>query len=366
MFTALLQKAEKAEHILSTPSFLEKDGELSFKEFRSLIEKLEVDCSLEEARSAFDDIDTDGRGFLQPIDFRQRLRNSGAITGLYRTSLMNVAFTVVPSLILAIFFGITKGQSSGLDFVTGYIVEDSLSVDNLFVFITLFKFFRVPPRLQKVCLNVGIIGAIVLRATFIFGGLALVKAFEPLLLIFSAFLLYTAYNGLFGEDDDDDDDDGGPPESVQSILRMLPATSTYDGDRLLVQNDKSDQWLATPLLVCIVAVELCDILFAVDSVPAIFAITSDPVIVYTSNIAAILGLRSLYQVLSIAVADFKYLEKSVALVLGFVGVKLGAEVFGADINSLLSLVVILGILGSGIALSLAEEAERRSQEKQVD
>lgn len=358
VLTTLLQKAEKAEHIINTPKFLEKDGALNFEEFRSLIEKLEVECSIEEARSAFDEIDTDGQGLLEPIDFRHRLRSSGAISGMYRSSLMNVAYTVVPALLLAVLFGVFRGQSDGVDFLTGYIVEDSLSVDNLFVFIALFKYFKVPPRLQKLCLDVGIVGAMILRAIFIFGGLALVKAFQPFLLLFSAFLLYTAYRTLFVEDDDDEEEDG-PPDAVQTVLRMLPTTPSYSGDKFVVQDGKTGQWLATPLAVCIVAVELCDILFAVDSVPAIFAITSDPVIVYSSNIAAIIGLRSLYQVLSIAVQDLVYLEKAVAIVLGFVGLKLAGEVFGAEVDSLMSLMVIVGILGGGVFLSLQEEEKRR-------
>lgn len=149
---------------------------------------------------------------------------------------------------------------------------------------------------------------------------------------------------------------------MKTLTDVLPATEKFEGDKLVIEGPQGG-WVATPLALCIVAVELCDILFAVDSIPAVFAVTDDPVIVFASNMAAILGLRSLYQVLSVAVQDLIYLEKAVAVVLGFVGIKLGLEVFGFGVSSLLSLAVILGILGLGVGLSLYAQDQSKYDKK---
>eukprot|EP00929_Paragymnodinium_shiwhaense_P068404 TRINITY_DN34393_c0_g2_i1.p1 TRINITY_DN34393_c0_g2~~TRINITY_DN34393_c0_g2_i1.p1 ORF type:complete len:453 (+),score=78.81 TRINITY_DN34393_c0_g2_i1:126-1484(+) len=365
----LLQKAGKAEDIIKAGKterrkvqlLLDGDNDLAvdgsealdFEEFKLVMQKVDVECTLEETRAVFNALDLDKSCSLEPIEFRKALRSCGAIDDIYREGVRNVLLTLVPTAAAAIGFTYLKGLNSGVDFVTGYIVEDSLSVDNLFVFLLLFKYFKVPPGLQNFCLNIGIFGAVVLRALFIFGGLAVVKAFKPFLLAFAGFLLYSSYMGLTADDDDDDEEDK-PPDLVQSVLSYLPTTPRFDGDKLLVQ-DGNGAWLATPLAVCIIAVELSDILFAVDSVPAIFAVTDDPLIIYTSNIAAIVGLRSLYQVLAIAVTDLVYLDKAVSIVLGFVGLKLGGEVFGFEIESIASLVVIVAILGIGIGASVLAE-----------
>jgi len=241
-------------------------------------------------------------------------------------------------------------------------VEDSLSIDNLFVFLLLFQSFKVPTRLQSLCLNLGIYGAVVLRAVFIFAGLAAVESFKPLLLFFAAFLVYSSFSALT-KSEDEDDEDAGPPELVQNIVAMFPTTPNFVGDKLFIEGPNGNT-LATPLALCIISIELCDILFAVDSVPAVFAVTSDPLIVYTSNIAAILGLRSLFRVLSVAVQDLVYLEKAVAIVLGFVGVKLCAEVFGYEVSSAVSLVIIVTTLLGGVFFSkLADEEEDREKEQ---
>jgi len=243
------------------------------------------------------------------------------------------------------------------------VVEDSLSVDNIFVFLTLFKYFKVPPSLQTYCLNLGIVGAVILRAFFIFAGLAAVKAFEPLLLVFSALLLYSSYTVLFSSDEESEDEGGDVPEVVQNILDQLPTTNKFVGDKLTVQSSDG-RVLVTPLALCIIAVELSDILFAVDSVPAVFAVTNDPLIVYTSNILAILGLRSIYQVLAIAVSDLVYLEKAVAVILGFVGFKLGAGVAGVEIASTTSLAFIVGVLFVGVVASLQMQDAQDTEEEE--
>jgi len=346
----LLQRVGTVEDIVEAGDVGEQDNSIDYDEFRELLSKIDLECTAQEAKDLFATLDADGSGTIELAEFRSTVRNSGAIQELYASSLRNVGFTLIPAFLAAAAFAYFKGINSGIEFATGYVVEDSLSVDNLFVFLAIFKSFKVPPNLQSYCLNVGIVGAVVLRALFISAGLAAVQAFKPFLLLFAGVLLYASYTAL--ADSDDDDEEEGPPEIVQNLLDQLPTSNKFEGERLFTEKDGS--WLVTPLFLCIIAIELCDILFAVDSIPAVFAVTDDPLIVFSSNIAAILGLRSLYQVLSIAVQDLVYLESAVAIVLGFVGLKLGLEVLNFEIDSLLSLGVIVSVLGGGVALSLLE------------
>ena len=158
-----------------------------------------------------------------------------------------------------------------------------------------------------------------------------------------------------GEEEEEDDE---PPEIVTAFLAKLPITGTFEGEKFFVETPTGTQ--ATQLTGTLVCIALCDVLFAVDSIPAVLGVTSDPFVVYTSNIAAVVGLRSLYQLLSIAVSDLVYLEKAVAIVLGFVGVKLGAEVLGVEVSSALSLGVIVATLGGGVGLSLIAAEEEKA------
>lgn len=334
---------------------LELPDELNFEQFKGLLAKLDLaDTSPEHAERIFKMLDQSKSGTVSREELRVSLRNSDAIAEMYSESLKNVGVTVASALALAAVIGVALGWNNAADFLTAYVVEDSLSVDNLFVFLLLFNYFKVPPSLQSYCLNLGIYGAVVLRAFFIFVGLSAVKAFQPLLLFFAAFLIYASYTGLTEGDDDEEEGEGEPPEFVQGVLSALPTTDKFQGDKLYVEGPNGG-WLLTPLALCIIAVELCDILFAVDSIPAVFAVTDDPVIVLSSNLAAIIGLRSLYQVLSVAASDLVYLEKAVAVILGFVGVKLGLEVFDVEVSSALSLGVIIGVLGVGVGASLYEQ-----------
>jgi len=352
----LLQRVGNAESILEAGEMDGSvDGTLDFNEFVALLDRVDLECDRSDAKRLFDMIDTDGGGSIDVQEMRSSLRNSGTISQMYAEGFNNFGKVLVLTAGVGAAIAVSKGLPSALDFTTGFFVEDSLSVDNLFVFLILFRYFKVPPSLQTYCLNLGIYGAVVLRAICIFAGLLALKSFQPLLLVFAAFLIYSSYEALKPEDDDDDDEDEGPPEIVQEILKKVPTTDKFDGEKLITQ-DASGKWLATPLALCILSVELSDVLFAVDSIPAVFGVTDDPIVVFTSNICAILGLRSLYQVLSIAAQDFIYLEKAVAVVLGFVGVKLCAEVAGYELSSALSLIVILTVLGIGIGASkLAEE-----------
>ena len=349
---ALLGQYGKIDAILEDG---ELETELDFDGFASLVDTLEVQCSAPDARAIFDLVDTDGSRTIDASELKAALRSSGAITSMYDDSLRTFGLLLAATLGFDALIFLTSGGRDAFDFLTAYCVEDSLSVDNLFVFLLIFRYFKVPPQLVDICLNYGIAGSIVLRGVFIFAGLAAVSAFAPLLLGFSGFLLFSSYQLLTGGGGDDDDD--GLPQLVVDLLDRLPLTKTFEGKELVVVRRDGGIQL-TQLTATLVSIALCDVLFAVDSIPAVLAVSNDPFIVYSSNIAAVIGLRSLYQLLSVAVADLVYLEKAVALVLGFVGLKLGAEVAGLEVSSALSLGVIVSTLGGGILLSLRERERR--------
>jgi len=238
------------------------------------------------------------------------------------------------------------GPQTGLEFLTGYLIEKALSVDNIFVFVLIFSAFSVPDAYQHRVLFWGILGALVMRAIFVALGAALLAKFHWVLYLFGAFLLITGVKMLVFKDTEFD------PRSnpvFRLFKRLVPAVETHDGPAFtVVRNGKR---YATPLLLVLVAVELTDVVFAVDSVPAIFAVTGDPFIVFTSNIFAILGLRSLYFLLAGVVGQFHLLKVGLSLALVFVGLKmLVVDVY--KIPVLLSLTVIALLVGGSIAASL--------------
>ena len=315
-----------------------------------------MQCSEPDKRAIFAMVDSGGRGTVDAAQLRTALRASGAITRMYSDSLRTFGLLLAATLAFDLGVYTLRGDTAAFDFLAAYAVEDSLSVDNLFVFLLIFRYFKVPPQLVDICLNYGITGSILLRGVFIFAGLAAVKAFEPLLLGFSVFLLFSSYQLLAGGEEEDEDD--APPELVTNLLGALPITGTFEGEQFFVKTPDGPR--ATQLTGTLVCIALCDVLFAVDSIPAVLGVTSDPFVVYSSNIAAVVGLRSLYQILSVAVADLVYLEKAVAIVLGFVGLKLGAQVFGYELSSAVSLGVILSTLGGSVILSLAADAQGKA------
>jgi len=304
----------------------------------------------------FSMIDEDGSGAIDAAELKDAVRSSGAIQSMYDESVRTFGALVAATLAFDAFVFFYKGDTAAFDFLTAYVVEDSLSVDNLFVFLLIFRYFKVPPQLVDKCLNYGIAGSIVLRGIFIFAGLAAISAFQPLLFGFSAFLLFSSFQLL--SDGEDDDEDDAPPQIVLDLLDRLPLSKTFEGEQLFVTGP-GGAIQATQLTVTLACIALCDVLFAVDSIPAVLAVCDDPFVVFTSNIAAVVGLRSLYQLLSVAVSDLVYLEKAVAVVLGFVGVKLGLEVVGVELPSSLALGVIFSTLGAGVLLSLGADDETK-------
>ncbi|KAF8063006.1 hypothetical protein HT031_003845 [Scenedesmus sp. PABB004] len=215
-----------------------------------------------------------------------------------------------------------EGAEKAQEFFAGYLLEQSLSIDNLFVFVLVFNYFKTPLSSQPKVLTYGIVTAAVLRAVMILLGTELIQKFEPLLIVFALILLYSAYGLLLG--DDEGDEDLSDNAVVKICRRLLPVTGSYDGDNFFSAGADGAR-LATPLLLTLAVVELSDVVFAVDSIPAVFGVTLDPFIVYTSNMFAILSLRSLYAFVSTVMTELRFLDKAVALVLGFIGAKMLLE-----------------------------------------
>jgi len=246
------------------------------------------------------------------------------------------------------------GATKALEFYTGFLVEQSLSMDNVFVMAMILGFFGIPRKYQHRVLFWGILGVIVLRAIMIGLGAALVQQFDWILYVFGAFLLFTGVKMLLSKDQEEH-----PDLSQNRLLLFLRrhirvTDDLHDGHFLVRQRDKASGktlLYATPLLLALVLIELADLVFAVDSVPAVFAITQDPFIVYTSNIFAILGLRSLYFALAALMHRFVYLKYALAVVLIFIGGKIFLHGF-IEVPALLSLGVTLGVLAGGVLLSL--------------
>ncbi len=241
------------------------------------------------------------------------------------------------------------GRSAAIKYFTGYLLEEALSVDNLFVMALIFSQFRIPKKYQHKILFWGIIGVLVFRALLIGLGTALVNHFTWAFVIFGLFLIYSGVKMLTSKEDEDEQDIH-KSAFVKFIKRFYPVTSEYDGDKFFtVRNGVRHM---TPMLVALLLVESTDIMFAFDSVPAVLSITTDPFLVFSSNIFAILGLRSLYFVISSIMDKFVYLNYSLVLILIFIGVKMILIPFHIHIDELHSLLVLASILGAGILASL--------------
>lgn len=256
------------------------------------------------------------------------------------------------------------GKQKALEFLTGYLIEESLSVDNLFVFIMIFGFFKIEPKYQHKILFWGIIGAIVMRAIFIFAGVALIEHFAWVMYIFGAFLIYTGVHMLFEKDDDKEFD----PEKnivIRLFKKIMPVTHDMSNHSFFVKKNKV--LYATPFFIALLLIEVSDLIFAVDSIPAVLSVSKDVFIVYTSNIFAILGLRSLYFALSGIMDYFQYLKYALAGILSFIGVKMCVNELAVDldyhfhISNFTSLGVIVTLLTASILLSIV--VKKRSERK---
>jgi tellurite resistance protein TerC len=251
---------------------------------------------------------------------------------------------------LGVYF--VRGGEKALEFLTGYVIEWSLSVDNLFVFLVIFSYFAVPPIYQHRVLFWGILGALVLRAIFIATGSALLANFHWMIYVFGGFLVFTGIKLLFAGEDKVEPEKN---PAVRLLRRFIKVTPDYQGQQFFIRKD-GRLW-ATPLLLVLVVVETTDVIFAVDSIPAIFAITLDPFIVYTSNVFAILGLRALFFLLAGVMEMFRYLKVGLSFVLCFVGAKMMlVDLYKIPIG--ISLGVVAGILGISILASFFVRPKR--------
>ena len=271
--------------------------------------------------------------------------NRRAHTVGFREALGWSAMWVVLALSLAVVVYFWHGKRESLEFVTGYVIELSLSIDNLFVFLVLFRYFRVPPEHQHKVLFWGILGALLMRGAFILAGVSLIRRFEWITYIFGVLLVYSGIKLLRqGEKEIDP----GKNPVLRLFRSWMPVTEEYEGGKFWVRRDGL---YATPLLVVLLMVETTDVLFAVDSIPAILAITLNAFIVYTSNVFAILGLRSMYFALAGVMDLFQYLHYGLSVVLIFIGGKMLASHY-YRIPTGVALGVVVGVLGLSVLLSL--------------
>lgn len=273
---------------------------------------------------------------------------------VYKTAIRRTLFWVGAAIGYGFLLIFVAGPETSGEFFAGYLLEQSLSIDNLLVFLLLFEYFKVPMEYQNRVLNWGIIGSIVMRATMIGAGAVALQKFHEVLLVFAAILLFSSAKVILGEDDEEDQD-LSQNEIVKFSNKIISSTDKFDGDKFYTEIDGVLK--ATPMLLCMITVEISDVVFAVDSIPAVFGVTENPLVVFSSNMFAIMGLRSLYIILSKLASELKYLEKAVAVVLGFIGGKLIAEYFGIVISTELSLAVVVTMLGAGVAASLIDESE---------
>lgn len=273
-----------------------------------------------------------------------------------REALLWSAMWIALSLIFGASVFLFLGKQKGLEYLTGYVIEKSLSVDNIFVFLVIFQYFAVPPFLQPKALRWGIIGALVMRLIFILVGAALLNAFHWMVFVFGGLLLFTAFR-LATQKEHQVHPERNPV--IRLLRRFMPVAPDYQGDRFFSRLD--GRLMATPLFVVVLMIETTDVIFAIDSIPAIFAVTRDPFIVYTSNAFAILGLRALYFALAGIMDYFTYLRQGLVVILGFVGVKMILSEW-YKVPTPLSLAVIAVILLIAIGVSVIRRRPAKEPE----
>jgi tellurite resistance protein TerC len=278
------------------------------------------------------------------ISMREAARFSAATALLALAFAGAIAYQWIP-------LGTTAGHRAALEFLTGYLIELALSVDNIFVFVLIFAYFKVPPKYQHRVLFWGILGALAMRGAMIAMGAMLIDRFEWIIYVFGAFLVFTGIK-MATQDEMDIEPESNP--ALKLVRRILPVTSHYDGQHFFTHETIGGRVrrAATPLFVVLVLVETTDLIFAVDSIPAIFAVTRDPFIVFTSNVFAILCLRSLYFMLAGVINKFHYLKLGLSGVLVFIGAKMLVTAFGYHVPVGISLGVVAAMLGISVVASL--------------
>ncbi|KAF3337022.1 Integral membrane protein TerC family [Carex littledalei] len=268
------------------------------------------------------------------------------------SSLRSVTLWVLAAVTFGVGIAMRDGLGKASEFFAGYLLEESLSVDNLFVFVLVFRYLKVPKQYQKRVLSYGIVGAVIFRAIMILLGAATLQRFEVVNLLLALILLFTSYKLFSAEEEETDLSDNF---IVKTCQRFIPVTTYYDGDRFLTNQD--GVWKATPLLLTVAVIELSDIAFAIDSIPAVFGVTRDPLIILSSNIFAISGLRSLFVLISEGMSDLEYLQPAIGIVLGFIGSKMILDFFGFHVPTEVSLAIVAACLSGGVILSLKKKSD---------
>ncbi len=291
-------------------------------------------------------------------------------------------FWMLMACLFGVFIYFWQGASQAIDYFSGYLIELSLSVDNLFVFLLIFISFGIKEHAQHKVLNYGIAGTIVLRFLFIFVGISLINMFEWLLWVFGALLVFSGVKMFRKEDEEDDPRDG---VLYKIIAKFLPMSADFEGEKFIVKNDgtnydkssllsKRAKTLCTPLMVVMVLLLFSDIIFAIDSVPAVISMTRDLFIVYTSNMFAVMGLRQMFFVLEHMHERFQYVKYGVAVILIFTGVKMLLDIFDIQIPNLVSIAVILVLLIASVIASVivssrtkaSDLADRLEKKKEIE
>jgi tellurite resistance protein TerC len=297
-----------------------------------------------------------GIALLLVIDLLLVHRKPHVIT--IKAAAIESAAWITLGLAFGLVLTVWQGSQAGGEYYAGFLIEKSLSIDNVFVWAVIFSFFTVPREYQFRVLFWGIFGALVLRAVFIFAGVSLIETFEWVLYIFGAFLLYTAWK--IAHHSEEQQVDYNRNIAMRIVRRLVPTTSDYDGQKLFTR--RGGKRFATPLFTVLVLIEGTDVVFAVDSVPAILAVSREPFIVFASNAFAILGLRSLYFLLGGMQGKFRYLNVGLGVILAFVGVKmlLIGEPFEVHLPTYVSLSVIAATLTASVAASMRADARERT------
>lgn len=293
------------------------------------------------------------------------LTRAAKLLGFTNHHVAQTALWVFVALLSALLIYFVRGTQRSFEFITAYIVEYSLSVDNLFMFMVIFRYFRVSDIAQETALNWGVIGAMAMRGIMILLGKALIDRFQFISLFFALILIYSSFKLLFNDDDDDEDLENN--SIVKFSKKCLPVSNSYDGDKFFVMDESSGNYSATPLILVLAVIELSDVVFALDSVPAVLGLSNDTLVIYSSNILAVMGLRSLFFVVSDAIKDLRFLQQALAIVLGFIGMKMIAAVlFKVNVPVLVSLGIVCGTLTFGVLLSIifpkrSEESEEEEE-----
>lgn len=273
-----------------------------------------------------------------------------------KTALLESGVWIAVALIFNLWFGFTYGKDLGMEFLTGYLVEKSLSVDNLFVILLIFSSFKIPAQYQHRVLFYGVLGAIILRALFILIGAQLLHMFHWILYVFGAILVFTAIKFLRETDEQEDVQDN---TATKLMKRIIPSTATFDGQKFFTLENGIKK--ATPLFLALAVIEVTDLIFAVDSIPAVFAVTQDAFVAFASNILAILGLRALYFVLADWVSKLRYLKPGLAAILGFIGVKMLIIDFYKIPSSVSLMVIFFILLTAGLSSWYVARLEERKK-----